>query len=64
MILELAGTHTEAVLNKATKDELVQLVLKTEINMTEIFILTAVVIQLNSNLKNSYLKQLKLDVPI
>lgn len=64
MILELAGTHTEAVLNKTTKDELVQLVLKTEINMAEIFILTAVVIQLNSNLKNSYLKQLKLDVPI
>lgn len=48
-ILELAGTHTEAAINKLTKTELVQLVLNTKVNMrAQISNLTAEVIQQNS----------------
>ena len=48
----MAGTHTEAVLNKLTKPELVQLLLNTEANMrAQISTLTAEVKELNSYLK-------------
>ena len=56
----MAGTHTEAVLNKLTKPELVQLLLNTEANMgAQISTLTAEVKDLSS-----YLKKLEADVAI
>ena len=49
---EMTGTHTEAVLSKLTKPELIQLVLNTEANMeAQISILTAQVKDLSSYLK-------------
>ena len=48
----MTGTHTEAVLSKLTKPELIQLVLNTEANMeAQISILTARVKDLSSYLK-------------
>ena len=56
----MADTHTEAVLNKLTKLELVQLLLNTEANMgAQISSLTAEVKELSS-----YLKKLEADVAI
>ena len=56
--LEMAGTHTEAVLNKLTKPELVQLLLNTDANMeAQISILTAEVKEWSS-----YLKKVETDV--
>ena len=56
----MAGTHTEVVLNKLTKPELVQLLLNTEANMgAQISTLTAEVKDLSS-----YLKKLEADVTI
>ena len=54
----MAGTHTEAVLNKLTKPELVQLLLNTDANMeAQISILTAEVKEWSS-----YLKKVETDV--
>ena len=56
----MAGSHTEAVLNKLTKPELVQLLLNTKANMgAQISTLTAEVKDLSS-----YLKKLEADVAI
>ena len=56
----MAGTHTEAVLNKLTKPELVQLLLNTEANVgAQISTLTAEVKELSS-----YLKKLEANVAI
>ena len=54
----MVGTHTEAVPNKLTKPELVQLLLNTEANMgAQISILTAEVREWSS-----YLKKVETDV--
>ena len=54
----MTGTHTEAVLNKLTKPELVQLLLNTGANMgAQISILTAEVKEWSS-----YLKKVETDV--
>ena len=54
----MAGTHTEAVLNKLTKPELVQLLLNTDANMeVQISILTAEIKEWSS-----YLKKVETDV--
>ena len=56
----MGGTHTEAVLKKLTKPELVQFFLNSEANMgAQISTLTAEVKELSS-----YLKKLKADVVI
>ena len=56
----MTGTHTEAVLNKLTKPELILLFLKTEGNMgAQISTLTSEVKELNG-----YLKKLEEDVAI
>ena len=56
----MAGIHTEAVLNKLTKRELIQFLLNTEANMgVQISTLTAEVKELSS-----YLKKLEVDVAI
>ena len=56
----MGGTHTEAVLKKLTKPELVQLFLNSEANMgAQISTLTAEVKELSS-----YLKKLEADVAI
>ena len=56
----MAGIHTEAVLNKLTKRELIQLLLNTEANMgAQISTLTAEVKELSS-----YLKKVEVDVAI
>ena len=56
----MAGIHTEAVLNKLTKRELIQFLLNTEANMgAQISTVTAEVKELSS-----YLKKLKVDVAI
>ena len=56
----MAGIHTEAVLNKLTKRELIQFLLNTEANMgAQISALTAEVKELSS-----YLKKLEVDVAI
>ena len=56
----MPGTHTEVILIKLTKPELVQLFLSTEANMgTQISTLTAAVKELSS-----YLKKLEADVAI
>ena len=47
----MAGTHTEAILNKLSKLDLVQLLLNTEINMgAHIATLTAEIKEINNNL--------------
>ena len=56
----MAGTHTEAVLNKLTKPKLLQLLLNTKANMGAQFSsLNAEVTELSS-----YLKNLETDVAI
>ena len=56
----MAGIHTEAVLNKLTKRELIQFLLNTEANMrAQISTVTAEVKELSS-----YLKKLEVDVAI
>ena len=56
----MAGTHTEAVLNKLTKPKLLQLLLNTKANMgAQFFSLNAEVKELSS-----YLKNLETDVAI
>ena len=50
----MARTHTEGLLNKLTKPELVQVLLNTGANMrTQIFALTAEVKKLNNCLKKT-----------
>ena len=56
----MAGTHTEVVLNKLTRPELVQLLHNTEANMgAQISTLTAKVKELLN-----YLKKLEADIAI
>ena len=60
MLLEMAGTHTEAILNKLTKRELVKLVFNTKANMrAQVSTVTTMV-----KILNSYLKKLEANVAI
>ena len=60
MVLEMAGTHTEAILNKLTKRELVRLVFNTKANMrAQVSTVTTMV-----KILNSYLKKLEANVAI
>ena len=56
----MSGTHTEAVLNKLTKPELVQLLLKTEAT------LGSQITDLSKEIKDTltYLKKLKADIAV
>ena len=56
----MSGTHTEAILNKLSKQELVHLLLKTEAN------LGAHIAKLTAEIKeiNNHLKKLEADVAV
>ena len=56
----MSGTHTEAILNKLSKQELVHLLLKTEAN------LGAHIAKLTAEIKeiNNHLKELEADVAV
>ena len=58
--MTMSGTHTEAVLNKLTKPELVQLLLKTEAT------LGSQITDLSKEIKDTltYLKKLKADIAV
>ena len=58
--MTMSGTHTEAVLNKLTKPELVQLLLKTEAT------LGSQITDLSKEIKDTltYLKKLEVDIDV